>query len=217
LISISNHQRRPLPVANWFATVPHGVPTERFRFSEARGEHLVFLGRFSPEKRPDRAIEIAQQACMPLVMAAKVDPVDRPYFHAVVEPLLQGPYVEFVGEVDDRVKNELLGRAAALLFPIDWPEPFGLVMIEAMACGTPVIAWDNGAVREVVDDGVTGFIVDSADAAVAAVARLPTIDRRRVRATFERRFSATTMAKKYTDLYTRLSAPVHDRPHVVRA
>ena len=217
LISISDHQRRPLPAANWFATVPHGVPTERFRFSEAPGEHLVFVGRFSPEKRPDRAIEIAQRACMQLVLAAKVDPVDRPYFHAVVEPLLQGPYVEFVGEVDDQAKNELLGRAAALLFPIDWPEPFGLVMIEAMACGTPVIAWDNGAVREVVEDGVTGFIVDSIDAAVAAVARLDTIDRRRVRATFERRFSATTMAKKYADLYTRLRAPAHDRPQAVRA
>jgi len=217
LISISDHQRRPLPAANWFATVPHGVPTERFRFSEASGEHLVFVGRFSPEKRPDRAIEIAQRACMQLVLAAKVDPVDRPYFHAVVEPLLQGPYVEFVGEVDDQAKNELLGRAAALLFPIDWPEPFGLVMIEAMACGTPVIAWDNGAVREVVEDGVTGFIVDSIDAAVAAVARLDTIDRRRVRATFERRFSATTMAKKYADLYTRLRAPAHDRPQAVRA
>ena len=165
----------------------------------------------SPEKRPDRAIEIAQRAAKPLLIAAKVDAVDKQYFDAEIAPLLRGPYVEFLGEVDDVAKNTLFGGAAALLFPIDWPEPFGLVMIEAMACGTPVIAWDNGSVREVVDDGVTGFIVDSIDAAVAAVDRLGELDRRLVRATFERRFSVATMASKYAELYARLCAPRHYR------
>jgi glycosyltransferase involved in cell wall biosynthesis len=201
LISISNHQRSPLPSANWFDTVPHGVPTERFRFSAEPGEHLVFVGRFSPEKRPDRAIEIAQRACMPLVMGAKIDPVDRPYFHAVIEPLLQGPYVEFVGEVDDQVKNELLGRAAALLFPIDWPEPFGLTMIEAMACGTPTIAFNCGSVPELISHGTSGFIVDNMDDAVRAVPRVADLDRAACRQAFEMRFTGSRMAKDYVKLY----------------
>jgi glycosyltransferase involved in cell wall biosynthesis len=211
LVSISNSQRRPLPDANWIATVPHGIPADRFAAS-AGGPHLAFVGRISPEKRLDRAIEIARRAKMPLKIAAKVDAVDRAYFENIIEPLLRGPGVEFIGEVDDKKKNELLGESAALLFPIDWPEPFGLVMIEAMACGTPVIAWDNGAVREVVDHGVTGFIVNSTDEAVASVSRLPTLDRRRVRKTFERRFLATIMAKEYTQLYSKLHSALGDAP-----
>ena len=207
LVSISDSQRRPLPDANWIATVWHGIPADRFAIS-AGGPQLAFVGRISPEKRLDRAIEIARRAKMPLKIAAKVDAVDRAYFDNVIEPLLRGPGVEFIGEVNDKKKNELLGESAALLFPIDWPEPFGLVMIEAMACGTPVIAWDNGAVREVVDHGVTGFIVDSTDEAVASVSLLPTLDRRRVRETFERRFLATIMAKKYTQLYSKLHSAV---------
>jgi len=203
LVSISDHQRAPLPHANWLATVPHGIPGDRFGFAPG-GAGLAFVGRISPEKRPDRAIEIAQRAGMPLKMAAKVDPVDRAYFDSVVQPMLGRPGVEFIGEVNDAQKNQLLGESAALLFPIDWPEPFGLVMIEAMACGTPVIAWDQGAVPEIVDDGLTGFIVRSVDEAVAAIARLPSLDRRRVRAQFERRFLARTMAQAYAELYERL-------------
>ena len=205
LVSISENQRRPLPFAHWVATVHHGIPAERFSPSTAPGRHLVFVGRISPEKRPDRAIEIASRAGLPLKIAAKIDPVDRAYFRATIEPMLRRPGVEFVGEVSDREKNELMGGAAALLFPIDWPEPFGLVMIEAMACGTPVIAWDNGAVREIIDEGETGFIVDSIEGALGAIGRLPMIDRRRVRAMFERRFSATTMARKYIEVYAGLN------------
>jgi glycosyltransferase involved in cell wall biosynthesis len=211
LVSISDSQRRPLPDANWIATVPHGIPTERFTFRRRDAGYLAFVGRVSPEKRPDRAIEIAQRVGRSLLIAAKVDAADKHYFDADIAPLLQGPYVEFLGEVDDVAKNTLLGGASALLFPIDWPEPFGLVMIEAMACGTPVIAWDNGSVREVVDDGLTGFIVDSIDAAVAAVDRLGELDRRTVRATFERRFSVATMASRYAELYSRMCAPQHYR------
>jgi len=217
LVSISNDQRRPLPDANWLATVPHGVPTEHFSFSEVAGNGLLFVGRFSPEKRPDRAIEIAARAGMPLKMAAKVDVVDRPYFQEIVEPMLRRNRVEYVGEVGERDKNELMGAASALLFPIDWPEPFGLVMIEAMACGTPVIAWDKGAVREIVEDGVTGFIVSSIEGAVAAVGKLHTLNRRRVRSTFERRFSAETMAKNYSALYARLTAAATPHPAVLHA
>ena len=204
LVSISDAQRRPLPWANWAATVHHGVPVDRFAFAPSPGGHLAFVGRISPEKRPDRAIEIARKAAIPLRIAAKVDAVDAAYYRETIRPLLDGPDVEFIGEVDDRGKNELLGGALALLFPIDWPEPFGLVMIEAMACGTPVIAWDNGAVPEVIEHGVTGFIVRSVDEAVGALRRVATLDRRRIRETFERRFSATTMARKYVGLYATL-------------
>ena len=204
LVSISDHQRLPLPHANWLATVPHGIPGDRFGFSPG-GPGLAFVGRISPEKRPDRAIEIAQRAGLPLKLAAKVDAVDRAYFESVVQPMLGRPGVEFIGEVNDQQKNQLLGESAALLFPIDWPEPFGLVMIEAMACGTPVIAWNRGAVPEVVDDGLTGFIVESVDEAVDAIARLPSLDRRRVREQFERRFLARTMAQTYSELYGRLA------------
>jgi len=215
LVSISDSQRRPLAFANWIATVPHGIPTERFHFSPKDAGYLAFVGRISPEKRPDRAIEIARRTGMPLKIAAKVDPVDQHYFDLVVVPMLDPPFVEFLGEVDDVAKNALLGGAAALLFPIDWPEPFGLVMIEAMACGTPVIAWDMGSVREVVEDGVSGFVVDSIDAAIAALGRVPTLDRRAIRTHFEKRFSAATMARRYAELYARLE--IAERPTLIRA
>jgi glycosyltransferase involved in cell wall biosynthesis len=162
LVSISNDQRRPLPGATWVRTIQHGVPDDLLRpMAEPKGDYLAFLGRISPEKRPDRAIAIARRAGLKLKIAAKVDAVDRTYFAEVIEPLLSEPGVEFVGEIGDSEKSAFLGNAAALLFPIDWPEPFGLVMIEAMACGTPVVAWRCGAVPEIVVDGVTGFIVTS--------------------------------------------------------
>ncbi len=213
LISISDSQRRPLPCANWLATVHHGIPDALHDFSPRHRGYLAFVGRISPEKRPDRAIEIAQRAGLPLKIAAKIDAADTAYFRTVVEPLLPGGNVEFLGEVDDAGKNELLGGAAALLFPIDWPEPFGLVMIEAMACGTPVIAWNAGSVPEVVDEGVTGFVVGSIDEAVAAVQRLDALDRARVRAVFARRFSVATMSKRYLNLYSRVgrTAPPRER------
>jgi len=205
LVSISNSQRRPVPFANWIVTVHHGIRPEQFTFSPTPADHLVFIGRISPEKRPDRAIEIARRAGRSLKIAAKIDPVDAPYHRQHIEPLLAAAHVEFVGEVDERAKDELLGSASALLFPIDWPEPFGLVMIEAMACGTPVIAWNNGSVREIVDHGVTGFIVDSMEAAVAAVRQAERLDRRAIRAVFERRFSSRVMASAYARLYAQLA------------
>jgi len=207
LVSISDHQRRPLRFANWIGTVPHGLPQRAYPFSpRATGGYLAFLGRISPEKRPDRAIAIALEAGMPLKIAAKVDKVDLDYFHDRIEPLMDHPLVEYVGEIGDRDKPAFLGGASALLFPIDWPEPFGLVMIEAMACGTPVVAWDNGSVPEVVDDGVTGRIVDSLAAAVAAVKEVAAYDRAAIRAVFERRFSAIAMARGYEALYLRLQS-----------
>ena len=206
LVSISEHQRRPLRFAHWAGTVHHGLPETLYPFTaQPRGDYLAFLGRISPEKRPDRAIAIARRAGMPLKIAAKVDAADRAYFHDEIKPLLRdNPHVEFVGEIGDREKPDFLGNAAALLFPIDWPEPFGLVMIEAMACGTPVVAWNCGSVPEVVDDGVTGRVVDSEDAAVAAVREVIAYDRKRIRETFERRFSAHTMAANYEALYRRI-------------
>ena len=204
LISISDDQRKPLAFANWAATVHHGMSTDLYRFSPAGQGYLAFLGRISPEKRPDRAIAIATAAGRRLRMAAKVDNADRAYFESAIEPLMRHPLVEFVGEIGDAEKSAFLGGADALLFPIDWPEPFGLVMIEAMACGTPVIAWDNGSVPEVIEDGVTGFIVRSEAEAQAAVARLPGLDRAAIRARFEERFSAIAMARRYLDIYARL-------------
>ncbi|CAL1240057.1 glycosyltransferase family 4 protein [Candidatus Methylocalor cossyra] len=204
VVSISDFQRRPVRQANWLGTVHHGLPEHLYTFREKPGNYLVFLGRISPEKRPDRAIEIAMRVGMPLKIAAKVDKVDRDYFEDRIKPLLNHPLVEFIGEVNEQEKNELLGHAWALLFPIDWPEPFGLVMIEALACGTPVVAFGQGSVPEVLDDGVTGFIVDSVEAAVAAVAAVERIDRARCRRVFESRFSARRMARDYVELYTRL-------------
>jgi len=206
LISISDAQRGPLPHANWVGTCHHGLPVDLMRFEPRHDGYLAFVGRISPEKRPDRAIRIAQRAGMRLVIAAKIDAVDATYFHDCIEPLMKHPGVEFVGEIGDDEKSDLLGHAAALLFPIDWPEPFGLAMIESMACGTPVIAWACGSVPEIVDDGVTGFVVHSEDEAVAALAHIDAVDRRTVRSVFERRFSATAMAQRYLDVYARVLA-----------
>jgi len=205
LVSISDHQRTPLPSLNWLGTIPHGMPTHQFVFrARPQPGYLAFIGRISPEKRPDVAISIARRAGIPLKIAAKVDKVDRDYFETHIAPLLDHPLIDYIGEIGDREKSEFLGNARALLFPIDWPEPFGLVMIEAMACGTPVIAWNRGSVPEVVEHGVTGYIVDSEEEALAALSTIDRIDRHTVRAVFERRFAARTMARAYVDLYARL-------------
>jgi glycosyltransferase involved in cell wall biosynthesis len=205
VVSISNDQRRPLPEAHWIGTVLHGLPRNVCRYECApRGGYLAFLGRISPEKRVDRAIEIARLAGYELRIAAKVDAADREYFETRIEPLLAQPHVRFVGEIGERDKCEFLGQACALLFPIDWPEPFGLVMIEAMSCGTPCVAWRAGSVPEIVSEGENGFIVDSIEAAVAAVHRVPELDRGGVRASFERRFSVERMTREYLDIYRRL-------------
>ena len=207
LVSISDNQRSPMPWANWAGTVLHGLETSLYRFGAGEGGYLAFLGRISPEKGPDRAIAIAKALGMPLKIAAKVDPADRTYFDEVVEPLLHHPLIEYVGEIGGDRKSEFLGKAAALLFPVNWPEPFGLVMIEAMACGTPVVAYDCGSVPEVIEDGLTGYIVPNQDAAIHAVRRALELDRRRVRAQFELRFSATAMARRYLDLYEEAVTP----------
>lgn len=207
LVSISNAQRAPLPDANWAATVYNGIDLDHFRFRPEPGDYLVFLGRISPEKRPDRAIEIARDVGMPLVIAAKVDPVDRAYYEQAIAPLIRSSsLVEYVGEVDERAKDELLGGACAYLFPIDWPEPFGLTMVEAMATGTPVVAYRAGAVPEVVVDGVTGFIRDTMRDLIDAVERVPDLDRRACRAHVERMFSPTAMATGYERVYERVLA-----------
>ncbi|HVM99283.1 MAG TPA: glycosyltransferase family 4 protein [Caulobacteraceae bacterium] len=202
LVSISDAQRIHLPFANWVGTVYHGMRADAGDWFCPRPQgYLAFLGRMSPEKGPDRAIAIARRLGMPLKMAAKVDVADAPYFHREIEPLLDHPLIEYVGEIGDAEKPAFLGGAHALLFPICWPEPFGLVMIEAMACGTPVIAFGCGSAPEVVDEGVTGFIVEDEDAAVAAARALVRLDRREVRRRFDRRFSATAMARAYLDVY----------------
>lgn len=203
LVSVSNAQRTPLRRVNFVATVHHGLPLDLHSPTfDTRRDYLAFLGRISPEKRPDRAIAIARAAGMPLRIAAKTDRVnDGCYFHEVVLPLLQEPGVEFIGEIDERAKTEFLGHAAALLFPIDWPEPFGLVMIEAMACGTPVLAFPCGSVPEIIEDWVTGRIVSSMDEAVRAVPEVLTLDRKAIRGRFEERFSSTRMTRDYLKLY----------------
>ncbi|WP_298158329.1 glycosyltransferase family 4 protein [Brevundimonas sp.] len=207
LVSISDDQRRPLAFANWKATVHHGMPAEQYVFSPKAKGYLAFLGRISPEKRPDRAIEIATRLGRPLKMAAKVDAADKIYFETKIKPLIDGnPLIEFIGEIGDHQKSEFLGGAEALLFPIDWPEPFGLVMIEAMACGTPVVAFRCGSTTEVIEDGATGFLVDTLEQAVAAADRAALLDREAVRARFELRFSATAMARRYLDVYGDLLA-----------
>jgi glycosyltransferase involved in cell wall biosynthesis len=205
LVSICNDQRKPVAFANWVATVYHGLPEERYAFQPKAGDYLAFLGRVSPEKRLDRAIEIARRAGLPLRVAAKIDRVDRPFYEQRIKPLL-GPGVEFLGEIGEREKAAFLGNARALLFPIEWPEPFGLVMIEAAACGTPVIAWPRGSVPEVVRDGETGFLVDDIAAAVAAVERASSVNRARVRRVFEERFSARRMARDYVAVYQAVRA-----------
>jgi glycosyltransferase involved in cell wall biosynthesis len=216
LVSISNTQRLPLPGAHWLGTVAHGLPPARYPFTaHPAGRHLAFLGRMCPEKRPNVAVDLALRARVPLQVAAKVDAADTVFFERIMRPMLADPLIEFVGEIDDARKADFLGNAQALLFPIDWPEPFGLVMIEAMACGTPVIAWNCGAVPEIIDDGVTGFVVSSEQEALAAIARVAQLDRRRIRAAFERRFAASTMARAYVDVYTQLLNAVPLVPRVV--
>jgi glycosyltransferase involved in cell wall biosynthesis len=206
LVSISDDQRRPLH-ARWVATVPHGLPPDLYAFSANRGEgYLAFLGRICPEKRPDRAIEIAKRAGVQLKIAAKVDKVDQAYFEEEIRPLLGDPLIEYVGEINDGEKQAFLGGAMALLFPIDWPEPFGLVQIEAMACGTPVIAWRRGSVPEIIQHGETGFLVDGMDEAVAAVDQIRSLSREGVRRGFEKRFSIDRTAQDYVRIYGSVSA-----------
>ena len=217
VISISNVQREPLPWANWQATVYHGLPADLYRFRAEPGSYFAFLGRISPEKRVDRAIEIAKRVQIPLKIAAKVDRVDKKYFKSAIEPLLHDSLVEVVGEISDREKDEFLGNAYALLLPIDWPEPFGLVMIEAMACGTPVIAYCGGAVPEIMEEGHTGFIVEELEDAVEAARRIPKLSRKRCREVFEQRFTATRMANDYVRVYERLINRKLDEPVAARA
>jgi glycosyltransferase involved in cell wall biosynthesis len=206
LVSISESQRKPMPPVNWLGTVHHGLPSKLLRPNlQPAGDYFAFLGRISPEKRPDRAIEIARQAEMKLKIAAKIDKADQPYWDDVIRPLIENsPHVEFVGEITERQKADFLGNAAALLFPIDWPEPFGLVMIEAMACGTPVIAFPCGSVPEIIEDGLSGFIVSDIAEAVAAAKRVHRIDRQVVRQRFDARFTAERMAWDYLSIYRRL-------------
>jgi len=204
VISISDAQRKPLPWANWQGTVHHGLPRESFTLGGGKGRYLAFLGRTSPEKGLDQAIEIAKRAEMPLKIAAKIDRVDVKYFETAIKPLLNHPLIEFIGEVGYPETNVFLGNAAGLLFPINWREPFGLVMIEAMACGTPVIAYPLGSVPEVMQDRVTGFIVPDLEGAVKAVKRLGEIDRRKCRRHFEQHFNAERMALDYLTIYQRL-------------
>ena len=204
-VSISENQSSALSEANWIGTVYHGMPVDLFRPSFEPGSYLAFLGRLTAEKGPEAAIRVARAAKLPLRIAAKVPRGERGYFREKIEPQIDGEQVQLIGEVNDRTKEEFLAGAAALLFPIDWPEPFGLVMIEAMACGTPVIAFRSGSVPEVIDDGITGFVVEDEREAVEAVKRLGEIDRRRVRAQFEQRFSAARMAKEYLAHYQALA------------
>jgi glycosyltransferase involved in cell wall biosynthesis len=212
LVAVSDAQRGSVKNADFATTVLHGIPTSQHRFiAHPRGGYLAFLGRIAAEKRPDRAIAIARALGIPLKIAAKVDRVDEAYFRETIAPLLDGPGVEFIGEINERQKSEFLGEALALLFPIDWPEPFGLVMIEAMACGTPVLAFRGGSVSEIIDQGVTGMIVDSIDEAVATIPRVLALDRSAVRRRFEERFSATRMARDYVSVYDTLLRRLSDK------
>lgn len=207
LVSISDDQRKPLAFANWTATVHHGMPGDQYRFSAKSEGYLAFLGRISPEKRPDRAIEIATKLGKPLKMAAKIDAADKRYWEETIRPLVEGnPLVEFIGEIGDHQKSDFLGGAEALLFPIDWPEPFGLVMIEAMACGTPVVAFRCGSTPEIIEDGATGFLVDTMEQAIAAAGRAHLLDREAIRARFDLRFSSVAMARRYVEVYGDLIA-----------
>jgi glycosyltransferase involved in cell wall biosynthesis len=212
LVSISDDQRLPMPPVRWAGTVHHGLPRGLLAFNSApKGGYLAFLGRISPEKRPDRAIEIANRAGAKLKIAAKIDKVDQEYWKTVIEPMVaSSPNVEYIGEIGERDKAEFLGNADALLFPIDWPEPFGLVMIEAMSCGTPVIAFRRGSAAEVIDDGVSGYLVEDVEQAIAAVRRIPELDRARVRETFVRRFDIARVAREYVQVYQTL---LNSQPH----
>jgi glycosyltransferase involved in cell wall biosynthesis len=205
LVSISIAQRAPIPNVSFVGNIPHGLPRDLLTPSfNARGGYLAFLGRIAPEKRVDRAIEIARAVGLPLKIAAKVDRVDEEYFHTVIEPLLDQPGIDYIGEIDDHAKNEFLGDARALLFPIDWPEPFGLVMIEAMACGTPVLAFNRGAAKEVIDPGVTGYVVESVGEAICKIGSVLALDRGQVRRRFEERFTASRMTRDYLGIYASL-------------
>ncbi len=203
VISISDAQRRPLPWANWAGTVHHGLPNFYAPHFEP-GQYLAFLGRIAPEKRPDHAIELAKRVGIPLKIAAKVDPADEAYFRAEIEPMLRHPLIEFIGEITDNEKEAFVGNALALVCPYDWPEPFGIVFIEALACGTPVLAYRRGSVPEIIEQGVTGFISETLDEMVASVAGLDTIDRRRCRDAFDRRFTVQRMVSDYLRIYTDL-------------
>jgi glycosyltransferase involved in cell wall biosynthesis len=205
LVSISDAQRRPLPWANWQATIHHGLPHDLYTFHPRAEGYLAFLGRISPEKRPDHAIEIAKLTGLPLRIAAKVDPADQQYFQSEIEPLLDHPLIEFLGEISDAQKNEFVGNAMALVCPYDWPEPFGLVLIEALACGTPVLAYRRGSIPEIIDNGITGFVCETLAEMADAVGRLPLIDRARCRASFDARFTADRMARDYVALYERIA------------
>jgi glycosyltransferase involved in cell wall biosynthesis len=204
LVSISDAQRRPISWANWRSTIHHGLPRDLYSFHAESEGYLAFLGRISPEKRPDHAIQLAKHVGLPLRIAAKVDPADRDYYRSEIEPMLDHPLIEFVGEISDQEKNEFVGKALALVCPYDWPEPFGLVLIEALACGTPVLAYRRGSIPEIIEDGVTGFVCESLHEMIETVGRLTTIDRRRCRAAFEKHFTAERMAHDYVALYQQL-------------
>jgi glycosyltransferase involved in cell wall biosynthesis len=214
LVSISNAQRRPAPNANWIGTVHHGMPLDLLRPVPADPSYLAFLGRISPEKRVDRAIHIAERCGLPLKIAAKVDAADRDYFEEMIRPLLAKPHVEFIGEIADAQKSEFLSKALALLVPIDWPEPFGLVAIEAMACGAPVIAFNRGAVPELIEDGITGFVVEDEMGAVGAVRHISRLSRPMIRKRFEERFAARRMARDYLEIYRDLLGAAAHRPRI---
>ena len=207
LVSISLSQRKPMPRVNWVGNISHGLPMDLLTFQPRTGDYLAFLGRISPEKRVDRAIEIARRAGIPLKIAAKIDKADREYYESTIKPLMSDPNVEFIGEIGEHEKSEFLGNAYAYLFPIDWPEPFGLTMIEAMACGTPTIAFNCGSVKEVMQEGLTGFIVEDMDQAVAAVAKVSTIERTACRNVFEKRYTAARMAEEYLEIYQSMATP----------
>jgi glycosyltransferase involved in cell wall biosynthesis len=216
LVSISDAQRTPLTQMNWVATIYHGLPSALLRFNPEKGKYLAFIGRISPEKRLDLAIEVAMRSGVPLKIAAKVDPVDREYFESVIKPLINAPLIEYIGEIGDAQKSEFLGGALALMFTIDWPEPFGLAMIEALACGTPVIARPCGSVPEVIKPDVTGFIAGEIDQLVAAVGRIDSISRQRCRLEFEERFTAQVMVDKYEAVYDHVLNPIRRHPNGTR-
>ena len=205
IISISNSQRRPVPQANWVNTVCHGLPAHLLTPQPLTPSYLAFLGRISPEKSVDRAIRIAERCGLPIKIAAKIDKADRDYFEEKIRPLMGLPFVEYIGEITDEQKSAFLSGAIALLVPIDWPEPFGLVMIEAMACGTPVVAFNRGAVPEIIEDGLTGFIVEDETSAVGSIGLLSALSRERIRARFEERFTARRMASEYLAVYRKLA------------
>jgi len=217
VVSISHSQRRPVPQANWVGTVHHGLPENLLTPQPAKPSYLAFLGRISPEKAVDRAIRIAERCGIPLKIAAKVDRVDQDYFDDAIRPLLGKPNIEFIGEITDAQKSEFLSGAMGLVVPIDWPEPFGLVMIEAMACGTPVIAFNRGSVTEIVEDGLTGFVVEDETSAVGAIRGLASLSRTAIRRRFEERFTARRMAEDYLEVYRNLTSKAQSLPRIVSA